>query len=185
MNSVKERSVTLIILLLIIIAAAAFTWSIIHDPLPRHSPAAQALSGGAADTAPYTDLTGNPVALQDEVQGVLVINVWASWSPDSATELVDLARLAETYQDQVSIVAINRAEPASTAERFLREVGATAAMRLVLDPDDSYYRSIGGYAMPETIIYDTAGEVVHHQRGRISYDEMERYVTEALDRSTK
>jgi len=36
---------------------------------------------------------------------------------------------------------------------------------MVLDPRDAFYLTVGGYAMPEVVIYNRKGEVVEHFRG--------------------
>ena len=77
-------------------------------------------------------------------------------------------------------MAINRAEPATTAERFLSEIKVSEHVTLILDPEDRYYESIGGFAMPETIFYDREGNMTHHNHGVIKLEDMRKYVDAAL-----
>lgn len=124
--------------------------------------------------ASYTDLAGNPISLTDFVGKIIVVNVWASWSPFSANDLQNLVDIAkEVNEEEIEILAINRAEPATTAERYLSTIGVLDNVTLVLDPGDKYYKSIGGYAMPETVIYDKEGNVFSHRRGVIKKEEVE------------
>lgn len=180
MQFIKGHFSTLAIILLILILAGVSVVRVVSERERAAAPASQALTVGPTE-AGFTDLSGNPVPLTDRVGAVLVVNSWASWSPDSAVELPRLAAVAAEYEAEgVRVVAINRAEIKETAERFLRTVDAYDQVELVLDPDDHYYRSIGGYAMPETIFYDAAGEIVHHHRGVMREIDIRNYLDAAL-----
>ena len=141
----------------------------------------QALGGTKQDTAPYTDIAGNPVALNDYLGSVIVVNSWASWSPDSRTELPLLAEIANEFED-VHIVAINRAEPATTAERFLKTIGTYDQVQLVLDPTDRYYAVINGYAMPETVVYNADGDITFRKHGPVTKAELEDALYKVIDK---
>jgi thiol-disulfide isomerase/thioredoxin len=132
-------------------------------------------------SAKYTDFAGNPADLEQYVGQVLLVNSWASWSPFSAAELTLLAETAETYAAQgVVVIAINRAEVKSSAESYLKTIGVGERVKLIMDTDDNYYESIGGYTMPETLIYDRKGNVIAHKRGSLTKSELLSYVEEAL-----
>ena len=126
-------------------------------------------SAGAAfnptSTASYTDLVGNSVSLQDKLGKHTVVFSWASWCPSCGEDLLRLSVLAEKFPD-IDFVAINRAEPASTANRFLSQY-QTSNVDIVLDGQDHFFSSQGGYAMPELIVYDEKGSVVAHERGEV------------------
>jgi thiol-disulfide isomerase/thioredoxin len=178
----KEKLVTLGIIGAIVLIALAYTWNVIHKAALEKvgdNPVATSLSAQEGQ-APYTDMLGNELSLTNEFGNVLVVNSWASWSPDSAKELSAFSQLAQKYADKgVKVLAINRAEPKTTAERFLRTIGADG-VQLILDPDDRFYHSIGGYAMPETVIYDVDGNVFYHHHGIMTAEQMEEYLQQAL-----
>jgi thiol-disulfide isomerase/thioredoxin len=144
------------------------------------SPAAGALATGGT-SAPYTDFDGNPADLDQYVGQVLVVHSWASWSPFSSSELQLLAEVAQAYAaEDVVVIAINRAEAKATAESYLRTIGVADQVRLIVDNDDRYYKSIGGYTMPETVFYDQTGNIIAHKRGELSTTEAESYIEQAL-----
>ncbi len=182
----KDKVVTLFVIGTIVLAGVAYTWSVLQKAAlerAQNNPAAHSFKTETGQT-PFTDMAGNTLSLTDQVGSVLVVNSWASWSPDSAVELPVLEKIAMEFKDRnVKVLAVNRAEPQSTAERFLRVIGATDGVELVLDPDDRYYRSIAGYAMPETVFYDTKGNVVYHHHGTLTYEQVREYVTTALSAS--
>lgn len=120
-----------------------------------------------------TDYDGNPVELSEYKRDLLVAHVWASWCPYCGEELQNLMRLKEEYGDDVRILAVNRAEPEADAKAFTQALGIDpAAVELLLDPDDAFFKSVGGYAMPETIFINSRGEIIFHQRGPMKVDEV-------------
>lgn len=143
------------------------------------SPAFSVLKN-SSDQSPYTDLEGNSVALTDYLGMTLVVTSWASWCPECALSLPKFSDIGKQYEGKgVKVLAINRSEPANIAVKFLESIKAGEGVVLVLDPDDRFYTSIGGYNMPETIFYDKEGNLTHHQRGKISTQEIQKYITEA------
>ena len=50
----------------------------------------------------------------------------------------------------------------------------------ILDAADHLYGQIGGFSMPETIFYDTEGNVVVHKRGFMDLNEMRTHTEKAL-----
>jgi cytochrome c biogenesis protein CcmG/thiol:disulfide interchange protein DsbE len=173
----RSSLITLVALVLILAAAAAATLLVYgHRDREKDSPAAQLLS----DTEHiYTDISGNPVKLSNYEGKVRVVALWASWCPSCASELRDLNALAESYGDGLVVLAVNRKEPKETAQRFLKTVGDVPRITLIIDQEDYFYRSVGGYAMPETIIYDTKGREVLHARGDITREELDTAVQSA------
>ncbi|HMO78380.1 MAG TPA: TlpA disulfide reductase family protein [Candidatus Paceibacterota bacterium] len=126
----------------------------------------------------YTDINGNEISLEQYVGNVLVVATWASWSPYSVTDLPILAKLVKEFDSaEVTFLAINRKETKEQAARFLASMPDLSDLLLVLDPRDHFYTSVGGYAMPEVVIYNKRGEITHHFRG----DAKEESINEAIN----
>jgi thiol-disulfide isomerase/thioredoxin len=116
---------------------------------------------------------GNEVELSDFRRELLVVHAWASWCVYCGEELKSLVQLKERYGDAVTILAVNRAEPEVDAKAFTDALGLDASkIEILLDRDDAFYKSIEGYAMPETIFITARGEIIHHQRGPMRIDEV-------------
>ncbi len=111
------------------------------------------------------DYAGREVPLSEFKNRLLVVHVWASWCTYCGEELRNLARLKDIYGDEIHIIAVNRAEPLRDAEAFSTALGIGDGIAFILDPEDAFYKEIGGYAMPETVFIDDRGEIVYHQRG--------------------
>lgn len=134
------------------------------------------------EQSPYTDLAGNPVSLASYRGKVLVVNSWASWCPFCGTELQKLNTVAmEFSSEEVVFLAINRMETVERAERYMRQQpGTFDNLVLVLDHGDVFYRRVGGFSMPETLFYDSEGELVAHERGQLSESRIKELVSQAL-----
>lgn len=180
MEYTRQSIITLIAIVSVLAVGALLTWYIIATHDSRQPSAADSLFAAASSTS-FTDTAGNVVALDAYDRQVRVINSWASWSPFSVQELQDLNTIAAEYaQDEVVVLAVNRDEPAERIEAFLNTLPELAHITFVVDTEDGLYDSFSGYAMPETLIYDARGNLIHHQRGVLTLDELRRYTEEAI-----
>ena len=134
------------------------------------------------DSVYYTDIHGNQISLEQYLGKILVVTSWASWSPFSTTELTALSELSIGYnQEDVVFLAINRKETREQAERFINTLPAlNSSLILVLDTRDHFYQSIGGYAMPETVIYDVRGNIVEYAHGTMNKDQIKQKIDSLL-----
>lgn len=128
----------------------------------------------------FTDYQGQEIALSQFRGKPIIVNAWASWCPFCLDEMPDFAELQEEFGEKIAVIAVNRSESLATAKRFSDQVGVTGRMILLLDPTDSFYKSIGGFSMPETIFVDREGNIAFHKRGPMSLEEMRRRVQEVL-----
>ncbi len=126
------------------------------------------------------DYNGTTVSLADFRGKPVVVNSWAVWCPFCAEELKDFAAVKSEFGDQLEIIAIDRAEPLERAKKFTDELGLTNRLIFLLDPTDSFYRSIGGFSMPETIFVDKEGQVRFHKRGPMDLEEIRERIQTIL-----
>jgi len=123
------------------------------------------------DEAAYTDISGIPVSLDAYLGQNLIIHSWASWCPQCVDQLKLFSSIVSTFPE-TKLVAINRGEDSVTAERFLNYYSLWSDVELLLDPTDHFYKSIGGFAMPETVIFDKNGSISAHFRGVVTEEEI-------------
>jgi len=126
------------------------------------------------------DYEGNVVSLEEFRGKPLVINSWAVWCPFCRKELADFATLQQEFGNRVTAIAIDRQEPLAKAKGFTDDLGITNDMFFLLDSSDSFYKSIGGFSMPETIFVNSAGEIVAHKRGPMELDEMREHTNKII-----
>lgn len=141
---------------------------------------------GASDfdrfaTASLSDYNGNSISLEQFRGTPVVINSWAVWCPFCRAELSDFAELQKEFGDRVTVIAIDRQEPLEKAKGFTDELGITDDMMFLLDRSDSFYKSIGGFSMPETIFVNSSGEIVVHKRGPMDLSEMREHTNKIVN----
>lgn len=124
---------------------------------------------------------GTDVELSTFKRKLLLVHVWASWCPYCGEELQNLARLQDIYGDDIQIIAVNRAESLAEAKAFTDPLQIPDSIALLLDPEDAFFKDIGGYAMPETIFINEKGEVLFHQRGPMKLPEVSERVKLMLE----
>lgn len=121
----------------------------------------------------FKDYEGNIVKLTDFAGTPMIVNSWATWCPFCVQELSDFAEVKKEFGDDILIIAIDRAESISSAKRFSDNIGVTDVLTMLVDDGDDFYRSIGGFSMPETIFIGIGGEIKDHKRGPMTVVEME------------
>lgn len=160
---------------------AIVTFLVVRGTSPDVKEETLATFSNVEGEAPYTDLQGNPISLDAYLGNVLVVATWASWSPFSTADIAMLRELSSTYAAQgVVFMAINRKETKEQAARFVATLPGLDGLVVALDPRDAFYTAVGGYAMPEIVIYSTTGEIVEHFRGVAQKDEVEAKIKELL-----
>lgn len=128
-------------------------------------------------TLPLTEYDGTVVRLSSLQPKPIVAYVWASWCPFCQDGFRQLSAARERHPG-VAFVAINRAEPMLDAKGFTDKIGLPPGIRYLLDPSDSFYKMVGGFAMPEYIFVDSQKDVVAHVRGPITDEELETHLAE-------
>jgi thiol-disulfide isomerase/thioredoxin len=97
---------------------------------------------------------GERVALAlGEGERALVVHFWASWCPDCAGELPGLERAVRDCAGSVRVLAVNVAEPADVARRFLER--HNSALPLYRDPDGRVWRRLAR-GLPANLIWTRA-----------------------------
>ena len=123
---------------------------------------------------------GVEVKLSDFRGRPLVVNSWATWSPFCRDELRVFVSMQKEFKDAVVIAAIDRAESLSVVKNYTDAQGTTNELLFLLDPSDSFYESVGGFSMPETVFVDREGRIKFHKRGPMNADEMRRHMEELI-----
>jgi len=145
------------------------------------SPSPSSFSGGPeVPDFSLRDIDGNEVSLDDFKGRPLVLNSWAVWCPFCRKELPGFALAQKEFGDKVVFIAIDRAESLEKTTEFTDEIGVTDDLIFLLDPSDSFYRSIGGFSMPETLFVDKSGVIIEHVRGPLDLDQVREKIKKIL-----
>ncbi len=182
LERVKGNYKILLLLFLVLLVMGGITLKIIFENHTFVNESTRELFSDKVDNINnYTDLNGNSVSLEQYLGKILVVNSWASWSPFSTGELILLQEIAQNYnQKEVIFLAINRKETREQAQRFANTLPELNSLLVVIDTEDRFYTSIGGYAMPETVIYNQKGDLVEHIHGTIKKEGIKSKLDELL-----
>lgn len=174
------------IILVIAVAVVAGGWWLWRSKAlpPRESnqvplPGSELGSSEQVPDLAFQNYNGDTVRLRD-FEMPLVVNAWAAWCPFCREELKDFAVVQKEFEGQMRIIAIDRAEPLEVAKAFTDELGVSEDVVLLLDPVDSFYTAIGGFAMPETIFVKSDGTIHFHKRGVMTQEEIRKRVEELI-----
>lgn len=137
-------------------------------------------SGPQLSNLSFADYEGNQVELADFAGKPLVVNSWVVWCPFCVRELSEFSALQKEFPEEIVVIAIDRAESLNTAKSYTDDIGITEDLVFLLDSSDSFYKSIGGFSMPETIFVDAEGIIQDHKRGPMDLQEMKARVQEIL-----
>ena len=124
-------------------------------------------------------LSGETVSLSDFLGKVVFINFWATWCGPCVEEMPDIQQLAETYPDDVVVIAINCSERKDKVEDFIYGRGYTFHVGLDDGVVQSLYPTRG---IPYTVIVDANGNIsqTHLGGGAGMFPKFEEYVKAAM-----
>lgn len=183
-STIKKNHIGIILVLLVIIVAVSATAYYVRNRAYKESinEAGKTIFNAGGEAA-YVDLDGNQATLDSYEGSILIVNNWASWSPFAVTELPLLEKIASEFADKnVIVLAVNRKETKEQAQRFLNEQPPVPHVKVIIDTKDYFYGVTGGYAMPETLIYDADGVLKNHIRGLLEYDTLKSEISTLIEK---
>jgi len=175
-----NKTLITFLVIVIFIAAVFAVGFYINKPDPGRTALKPSNSLAKAPDFNLKNYNGNIVNLSDFSGQPIIINSWAVWCPFCIDELVDFATIQEEFKNQVTFIAIDRAESIKIAKKFTDELNISDKLVFLLDPKDSFYRSLGGFSMPETIFVDKDGFIRDHKRGPMPLEEIRQKVIKLI-----
>ncbi len=164
----RNARIAIAILFVLILGFGLFYW--------RYHPRRGTVSFHKEYEMVLKDYAGEDVRLSQFKREILVVHAWATWCTYCADELKNLATLKNKYGERIEILAPNRAESVHVAKAFTDALGLGEGIRFLIDSDDAFYKSIGGFAMPETLFINDRGEIFYHQRGPMNMADVESMI---------
>ncbi|WP_179298769.1 TlpA disulfide reductase family protein [Evansella halocellulosilytica] len=128
---------------------------------------------------------GENVVLSDYEGQFLIMNMWASWCPPCREEMPELIQFHEDYlqDDQVEIVGINMTTEEKSeedAEQFINDF--QIPFKTLMDVEGEVHSDYEVFYMPMTYIIDPDGRISNRHRGHLTYDMLEGYYEEAVQK---
>lgn len=169
----KKHVVILLGLIVIICVLALVTYFIRANYINKTQNLANETLFSDSPEAQFLDANSQPVSLDSYKDTILVVNVWASWSPYTEIEFPILNEVAENFKDKgVRFLIMNRKENQQQIDRYLSSIIPYPNLEQIVDTNDFFYNGIDGYAMPETVIFDDKGRIIEHIRGVVDKEKL-------------
>lgn len=136
--------------------------------------------GGPPYDFTLPNLEGDTVTLGQYLGQPVVLNFWATWCGPCRIEMPEIQAAYEAYQDEgLVVLALNQNERPIDVETYFLELGLT--FQPLLDEGSATGRNYGlANTLPSTVVINPAGEIVAIHRGILTRDQLELYLTEAL-----
>ncbi|UQZ33432.1 cytochrome C biogenesis protein [Paenibacillus sp. PK3_47] len=136
--------------------------------------------GQQAPDFALTDLQGNQVQLSDFEGKRVLVNFWATWCPPCKVEMPHMQNIYNDYQTKdVVILGVNMTlteENPDAVDEFVNEQQLT--FPIVMDKDGDVMQTYEIMAYPTTYLLDANGVIREKFQGAISYEIMEKYLSE-------
>ena len=126
------------------------------------------------------DLNGQPVALSDYQDQVVLVNNWATWCPPCRAEMPTLQAYFDEHQGQgFTIVAIESGETKTEVAEFVRV--NKLSFPVWLDMRQEALQAFRNFGLPSSYVIDREGQIRLAWTGAISREMLEQYVTPLLE----
>lgn len=103
---------------------------------------------------------------EKDLQGPLLVNVWATWCP---TCIVEHPMLVELSRRGIPMVGVNYKDEPAAARQYLQNHGNPFRWNIV-DARGDLGLDLGVYGAPETYLIDADGKIRHRFAGAVTPD---------------
>lgn len=121
---------------------------------------------------------GDTFTLSEHREQVVIVNFWATWCTPCCGELPYFDQVYRNYGDAVAVVAIHSDLVTDDVEAYLANYDYQ--LPFALDETGGVIQSFGGSTMlPQTVVIDADGVITYNAVGSVTYEVLERLLTEA------
>ena len=132
-----------------------------------------------------TTLAGQALTLRSLTgQGVLVVNVWASWCAPCRDESAVLAAIAKSAAAAVRFVGIDEQDTPGAARTFVASTGTTYPQ--LTDPTGTSLNKLSllpSFAIPSTLVVDRHGMMAARIVGPVTAAKLEKLIAQVASES--
>ncbi len=141
----------------------------------------QPVDGEPAPDFELTDLQGNTQQLQQDFDGVQIVNFWATWCPACVEEIPSMERLARRYPDRLKIYAIAFKQSPEHLREFMQDFDVS--FPVPVDADGEVAARYGAFAFPTSFLVAADGRIHYSVNAGIIWDtpEVDAIVRELLE----
>lgn len=121
---------------------------------------------------------GGSTTLAEEGDGLLVVNLWATWCAPCVAEMPVFDEVAAARATDATVLGINVGDTAAEAVAFAADLGVDYAM--FTDPDGRLQTALGVNSLPATVFIVPSGEVLGVHQGAYTHDALDAAIDSAL-----
>jgi len=137
--------------------------------------------GNPAPDFALSDINGNEIRLSSLKGKVVIVDFWATWCGPCRTVMPTLQALADTYTDQLVVLAVSLdQDPQKAVPPFAKKMGLTFTMLADTRGPQVASQWGGVNRIPTSFLVDAEGVVVHRWQGVHEKAEYEQQVRKAL-----
>jgi thiol-disulfide isomerase/thioredoxin len=168
----------------VLLAGCGFTIPTGYRPPESAAPTASVTTFELAQRQSPVEISGTTLSGQEfsttELDGIVVVNAWASWCAPCREEWPTLVELESKYP-QVNLLGLNQADDLSAAKEFVADAGGTwthlrdTDQLLALESG-----TISGNFLPGTIVLDKQHRVAAKFVGKVTALELSQIIEQLL-----
>lgn len=153
----------IVVVLLLVIGGLTLTF------LPSRPAASAPVPGRPAPDLSLKTPDGRTVSLNEDRGRIVLVNFWATWCVPCGTEMPSIERVFRAHRSGLTVLAVDKQEPASDVRSFARSHGLT--FTTLLDPAGSMFQRYRVVVQPESFWIDRSGVIraVHYGPMSVSY----------------
>jgi len=135
--------------------------------------------GGSGDKtldASFERFDGSQASTHDYRGKPVVVNFFSSTCVPCQTEMPALEQVHRKAGDKVVFLGLDVQDTVASGKAFVESVGVT--WDLGRDPDAAILQSLGGTALPTTVLLDANGKVVYQHLGKLDVSDLDKQLRE-------
>ncbi|MGX7140506.1 TlpA family protein disulfide reductase [Facklamia languida] len=123
------------------------------------------------------------IDITDNIGRPMVVNMWATWCPPCREEMPAFQKAWEDHKEDVDFFMVNalHSKPGENKEAVDRFVEKhKLSLPIYYDLDLATMIEVQATFLPTTLFINKEGEIVHHQIGMISPEDLEKHIESIL-----
>ena len=171
----KRRTVLIFWALALILLAAVLVYVNLPEKPRFHEGAAE---GEQLSAFRAVLMDGSEFDIMKQRGKVVVINIWATWCTPCVKELPYFDKLQQEHPSDVTVLALHSQPVTTDVAEYLSEF--SYEIPFAVDEDGSLGAALNASTvLPQTVIVNGDGVVTYNQSGSLSYEKLEKLVSEA------